>query len=320
LLIKYALISDIHGNFPALKAVILNAMENKVDSYIFLGDYCIGLAYPNEVMDYIRSIESGYVVSGNEDEAFINLASATPDELPKGQYEAGPWVYNVLSERNRSYLCGLPQEIIIKKDNRPPVFAFHKPHRYFSGTSPCSINPQYFAEGMDDKKFDCESYHTHSNAILNCDTDLHSIISKLENGVYIFGHTHIPLCWEREGKLLINPGSCGLPLDFNRDASYGILEWTGSCYKATLKRVTYDVNAAINHTKKSNYTKEVKVWAGVITKELETAREQATPFIRFAEKYASGIQDKVRPFCPETWYSAYKAWCKYNKNSWEGQV
>jgi predicted phosphodiesterase len=311
ILIKYALISDVHGNLPALKAVIHDALENNVDHYIFLGDYCIGLAYPNEVMNYIRSIDSSYVVSGNEEELLKNLASLEPDKWPKGQYEAGPWFYKNLSERNRRYLFGLPQEIIIKRDNRPPVFIFHKPQRYFSSTSPCSINPQFFARGMDDKMFDCDSFYTHSNSLLNCDVELHSTISKLEKGVYIFGHTHIPLCWESEGILLINPGSCGLPLDFNCDASYGILEWRGNSYIAALKRVKYDVNTTIKHTNNSGYANEVRAWSGIITKELETAREQAIPFIRFAEKHARDNQDMVRPFCAETWYSAYEEWCKH---------
>lgn len=103
-----------------------------MDQYIFLGDYCVGLAYPNKVMDYIRSIGSSYVVSGNEDELLMNLAYLEPDKWPKGQFEAGPWIYKNLSERNRRYLCGLPQEIKIKSDNRPPIFIFHKPQRYSS--------------------------------------------------------------------------------------------------------------------------------------------------------------------------------------------
>ncbi len=311
--IKYALISDVHGNLPALEAVIQDAMKNDVDHYIFLGDYCIGLAYPNEVVDYIRSIEPAFVVSGNEDEAFMHYVSYDLDKRLKGQFEASPWIYKSLSERNRSYLCKLPQEIVIKRDNYPPIFAFHKPQRYFNGTSPCLINPQYFASGVDEKKFDSESYGSHFHAMLNCDTELHAMISKLEKGVYIFGHTHIPFHWEREGKLVINPGSCGLPLDFNQNASYAILEWTGNNYTATIKRIVYDVNTAINYTKNSVYAKEVRVWSGIIVKELETAREQAVPFVNFTEKYAADNLDMVRPFCAQTWYAAYDAWCKIQR-------
>jgi predicted phosphodiesterase len=308
--IKYALISDIHGNLPALEAVMQDTHENNVDYYIFLGDYCVGLAYPNEILDYIRSIEKSFVVSGNEDDLLVHLSSMKPDEWPKGQYEAGSLVYKSLSERNRGFLSGLPQELIIERDDCPSIFIFHKPQKYFSNTSPASINPHFFAKGMDEKRFNFDTFFAHSTSLLNDDAQLHSIISKLENGVYIFGHTHIPLYWEHEGKLLINPGSCGLPLDFNPSASYAILEWRDNTYTGTLKRIKYDINATINHIKKSDYAKDVRVWSGVITLELKTAREQAVPFILFAEKYATDKHDMVRPFNAETWYSAYKEWCK----------
>lgn len=197
----------------------------------------------------------------------------------------------------------------MKHDNRPPVFIFHKPQRYFNGTSPCNIGPCYFAKGMDKKLFDSWSYPAYFNRLLDSDRELHAIVSGLNKGVYIFGHTHIPLCWEQEGRLLVNPGSCGLPLDFNRKASYGILEWTGNSYKASIRRVAYDADAVLSYTRKSDYAKEIGVWSGVIAKELETARAQAVPFLDFADQYASGIQDMVRPFSAETWYAAYEAWC-----------
>lgn len=304
------MVSDIHGNLPALNAVLTDAREKHVDRYIFLGDYCIGMAYPNEVAEKIRSIASAFVVSGNEDEAFLQYASIKQNELPKGQFEAGPWVYKALSDSNRSYLSKLPEEINIKEDSHPPIFIFHKPQRYFTDMSPCMINPQFFALGMDEKRFRQESFDTYSNAILGCDTKLHATVMKLEKGVYIFGHTHIPLFWEREGRILINPGSCGLPLDFNREASYGILEWTDSSYQYELRRVAYDVHAVIDYTKKSSYAREVRVWSSVIIKELETTREQAIPFVQFAEQYAADHDDMTRPFCGETWNAAYDAWCK----------
>ncbi len=310
ILIKYALISDIHGNLPALKAVLQDAHENGVDSYIFLGDYSIGLAYPNEILDTIQSVENSFVVSGNEDDYLVHLSSIKPEGWPKGQFEAGPWVYKSLSERNRSFLCGLPKEIKIEHENCPPIFMFHKPQMYFLDTTPAAIGPCFFAQGMDEKRFTLDTFSDFSTSLLNDDAKLHSILSDLDNGVYIFGHTHIPLAWEHEGKLLINPGSCGLPLDFNTSASYAILEWKDKTYTGTLKRVAYDMKATLSHTRESDYAKEVKVWSGIITKELETAREQAITFVLFAEEYATKKHDMERPFNEKTWNLAYKEWSR----------
>jgi len=42
---KYAIISDIHGNSFALEAVIKDAREQAAEAYIFLGDYCSALPW-----------------------------------------------------------------------------------------------------------------------------------------------------------------------------------------------------------------------------------------------------------------------------------
>ena len=146
---KYALISDIHGNMPALQAVIADANNMDVQNFAFLGDFCVGLAYPNEVLDIIRSVDSRYVVTGNEDESFIHWKNTPPAKWPDGQFEAGPWYYKNLSAINKNFISALPHEIRIKTDNMPPICIFHKPERYFPESSPTKINPHYYADGID---------------------------------------------------------------------------------------------------------------------------------------------------------------------------
>lgn len=46
---EFAIISDIHGNLPALEAVIDDAGRNGVGCFIFVGDYCISNPYPGVV-------------------------------------------------------------------------------------------------------------------------------------------------------------------------------------------------------------------------------------------------------------------------------
>ena len=305
---KYALIADIHGNMPALSAVIADARAKGVRSFVFLGDYCIGLANPNEVADCIRSLSCSYVVGGNEDTCFSHLTSDNWQTQPRGQYEAVPYYYGLLTEENRKFLRDLPGELTIDINFAPPVHLFHKPQHYFDQCSPCLLNPQYYADGIDRTLFSGESFYSHSRNMLNCDESLKAKLASLSDGVYAFGHTHIQWSWRYEKKLLISTGSCGLPLDFNRDAAYCILEWTGTDWIVKLYRVPYDVDGTVSHTKNSDCAKGLPVWLGVIGRELETAREQAVPFVRFAEKYAMEIGDPVRPFTADTWYAAYDIW------------
>ena len=51
---KYAIISDIHGNLPALNEVIDNARKNGAESYIFVGDYCLS----NPLVE----VENAYII------------------------------------------------------------------------------------------------------------------------------------------------------------------------------------------------------------------------------------------------------------------
>ena len=44
---KYAIISDIHGNLPALKAVLEDAKNQNITHYLFAGDYCLSWPWSN---------------------------------------------------------------------------------------------------------------------------------------------------------------------------------------------------------------------------------------------------------------------------------
>lgn len=304
----YALIADIHGNMPALKAVIKDAQMMGVKHFAFLGDYCVGLAYPNEVLDLIRSLDSTYVVSGNEDESFIHWETIPPCSWPDGQYEAGPWYYKNLTSINRNFICDLPNEIIVESDNMPPVHLFHKPERYFPESTPSKIAPHFYANGMDCNKFTIQSFSSYCKDLQKNDSLLHKQLLMLNNGVYVFGHKHIQWFQEQSGKLLICPGSCGVPLDFQTTAAYAILEWKKSYWECELRRVFYDVSTAISVMDETACAKEIPVWYGIISKETKTGRAQAIPFLHYAEQYANSIGDPTRPFTRKTWYASYNAW------------
>ena len=53
--IKVAIISDIHGNSVALKAVLEDAKNKKVDDYIFSGDLVNDLPFGNETLEIVKN-------------------------------------------------------------------------------------------------------------------------------------------------------------------------------------------------------------------------------------------------------------------------
>ena len=64
---RYAIISDIHGNEPALKTVLEDAKSRNVEGYIVVGDYCLSNPYPNECITTIKHLENAYIIRGNEE-------------------------------------------------------------------------------------------------------------------------------------------------------------------------------------------------------------------------------------------------------------
>ena len=107
---KYAVIADIHGNYPALQLAMKDALEQGADQFVFLGDYCVSAAWPNEVIDELRTKDGAVSICGNE-ENYLKL----PDG-EDGQFAISRWAGRQLSDVNRKWLDGLPEEMELTAD------------------------------------------------------------------------------------------------------------------------------------------------------------------------------------------------------------
>lgn len=111
----------------------------------------------------------------------------------------------------------------------------------------------------------------------------------------------------RRNKILINPGSCGLPLDcVERGMPYTILDISDSGnIQVEERRVPFDKEEYIDFLLESEQFDKARVWTKIIAKELKTNREQITFFLKYVEDYATEIGDKQRPFSVSTWERAF---------------
>ena len=121
---------------------------------------------------------------------------------------------------------------------------------------------------------------------------------------------------------VINPGSCGLPLDGIRDSiPYTILEITDAGHVSVEEiRLPFDKAAYIRNLAQTGQYREANVWSRCIMKELSTAKEHVYFFLCFAEEYARQIGDGRRPFAPDTWEKAFESWERIAETShpWAG--
>src|SRR5512136_69226 len=105
---KVALIGDVHGNLPALEAVLAHVARQRVEAIWNVGDFVGYGAFPDEVVTRLRHTLNVLSIVGNYD-----LKALHKDKLPKAPDKrlAFQWAYDHLSSENRAYLQSLPQEI-----------------------------------------------------------------------------------------------------------------------------------------------------------------------------------------------------------------
>ena len=94
---KLAVISDVHGNLPALNAVIEDAKRERTDQFIFAGDYCLSNPWPDECITRIKNLSKKYCIRGNEEKYIENLIGKDQSTWTDGQMQISFWCYQKIS-------------------------------------------------------------------------------------------------------------------------------------------------------------------------------------------------------------------------------
>lgn len=310
---KFAIISDIHGNLPALSACLEDAEQNGADCYLFAGDYCISNPYPDECIARIRDIRDKYVVRGNEEKYLENLMGKNQATWTDGQMQVSYWCYRNIAADNLGWLLKQPLRIELTYYNRTLRLA-HSSADFIEDCEYSGWSTDQVARRYGDTFIDQKTLREDIRSDLAGDGRFQETLRNLQEGIYIFGHTHVQWSYQTEDKrhIFINPGSCGLPLDCIRDGvPYTILELAedGDAHVEE-RRVSFNTETYLESFCRSDQFEKANVWSRVNVRELRTRREQMTFFLRYAEKYAQKIGDSRRPFAVTTWEQAYAEWEK----------
>lgn len=313
---RFAIISDIHGNLPALDAVLEDAKNNNIDSFIFVGDYCLSNPYPDECIQRIRCLEKKHIIRGNEEKYLENLIGKDQGTWNDGQMQISYYCYRAISTDNLNYLLSKPNTLELTY-NDVDLHIAHSSAEFIDDCEHKEWSTAQVAKRYMDKDVTSASFRADIRNYFDNNDSFQQIFTQLEHGVYIFGHSHIQWSYQsKDGKtILINPGSCGLPLDgVTGSIPYTILDIsdTGNIIVEE-KRIPFDMEAYIDVLIKSDQFVKANVWSKIIIRELRTAKEHLFYFLRFVEKYAEAIDDKRRPFMLDTWEKAFKLWEKHIK-------
>jgi predicted phosphodiesterase len=225
---RYALISDVHANKPALDAVLRDIAERGgVDATYHLGDLVGYAPWPNEVVEML--VTGGIPgVAGNYDSTVATdykhcgcqYEDPRQEELSHLSYA---WTRDHVSARTKVLLGALPFRIDLRPNGGhvagPTVILVH-------GNQ--TLNTVYVHQDRSDTFLE----------------KMGAALGARAGDVVCFGHTHVP--WYRviESVHYVNTGSVGRPKDGDWRASYVLLDMTGGNVTTEIVRVEYDVEAA----------------------------------------------------------------------------
>lgn len=312
---KYAVIADIHANLPAFQAVLKDAEAQGAEKFLVLGDYFMCMPWANETVELIRTLKNAYVISGNED-LYYDICKGKDLYHPEdAQFLSLYWAYRVLRAENRSYIDSLPEQMeftlpVSEGKVNISFFLAHGAKSYVEESLEDRLTSKvnnYFKQ----EPYSDMAYQRFIRKALNDNTAFQSRIPELEKGIYLFGHSHLQWHYEKDGRLFVNPGSCGFPLDGNPVPSYTLLTVTEDENPSVFieeRRVQYNMTDTVNQIRNSDLYAFAPEWSELIIAEMEAAYEQIAFFLQHVQNYAEEIQDTVRPYRQKTWKAAFELW------------
>ena len=209
---RVAVLADIHGNLPALEAVLAEVETAGVDRIVLNGDHATG-PMPAEALDRLEALgDTAVWVRGNADREIVAAyddGHADPD-LPDIARLPTEYCATTIGRHHRDLLADLPLTVTLEIDGLGPVLFCHATTRADTEIvlvdSPVDRFRQCF-DGVDER-------------------------------TVVLGHTHMPFDRLADRRRFVNPGSVGMP--YGGTGAY----WAVLGPDVVLRRTRYDLESA----------------------------------------------------------------------------
>ncbi len=251
---RAAILSDIHGNIPALEAVLTDIRRAAPDQVIVAGDLVGRGPQSREVLETVTA--TGWpVIMGNHEEFQVQCAQGNvPDNWHDGWWNPTRMVIESLGAQWIAWMAALPFQHILEVPGALPILVVHgSPRQTYEGLNP----------------------HDSDEKILD-------ILAGTPYPVVVSGHTHYAMNRHVGSYHVINAGSVGAPFD-HPGAQYALLEWNGQAWDVNLRRVPYDREQTLRIWRETGFW-DSGIAARVFAYELETAQFHFYHYVRYCEE------------------------------------
>lgn len=221
-----AVLSDIHGVLPALEAVLAEPDVLSAERIVLTGDIAAG-PMPVETLDALSALGDRVVwVRGNADRELVALDRGDAGDIPD---PIAPWAAGQLRPDHLARLDALPHPVTLEVDGFGPVVFCHGTPRDDEEVVLVDTSLQRWADVFEDLPD--------------------------EVGTVVCGHTHMPFQRLVDRRLVVNPGSVGMP--YGRPGPHWALLRAGT---VELRRTAVDLDEVADRVVASSSYPDVAGW------------------------------------------------------------
>jgi putative phosphoesterase len=241
---RIAVLCDIHGNLPALQAVLAEVEKSGVDLVVFGGDVAAG-PMPVETIELLAAYRGpARFVRGNADRLMVESFEGAPkaDEAPDS------WPASMLSRIHRDFLTTFEPAVEVTVDGLGSVVCCHA--------------------GLDSDELPIITPATPNEVI-------DEVLASAHGRLVVAGHTHMQFDRRVAGGRMVNAGSVGRPYADEPGAYWALLG-----PEVELRRTAYDFAAAAEAVRRTAAPEREELAADIVRP--PTAEEAITVFENMA--------------------------------------
>ena len=248
---RVAVLADIHGNLPALDAVLAEPEVAAADRVVLLGDIALG-PLPGPTLDRLAELGDRAVwVHGNCEREMVTAYDGGVVPGPNGPDAAASAA--LISPAHRDRLDGLPLTVTLDVDGLGPVLFCHASPRRDDEMVLVDSPPERWAQ----------------------------VLADVTAPTVACGHTHMPFDRLAAGRRVLNPGSVGMPYGHPGAA------WALLGPGVTLRWTRYDTEAAARVIAASGYA-GAQEWAREYVLNHYSDTEALEAFTQIAREQSAG--------------------------------
>lgn len=261
---RFAVIADLHGNLPALEAVLDDLARVRPDAVVVAGDFVNRGPQGRAVLERVAPLGLP-AISGNHD---TWLSSLVRGGKPPVDW-ATPWWTPVrlataeLTPEWATWLEALPATMRLELPGTAPVRIVHG-------------SPRNNREGM---------------GRMRTDEQVAESLAGVEEPTVIGAHIHYPYEREAAGKQVVVVGAIGVPFNGDINAQYGLFTWEGARWRFEHRSVPYDHEPVYRAWREGGFLDDNSLASRLMLLEHRTARTHYVPYWEWALEHGLPLDE-----------------------------